>query len=84
MSPAEIDLESRCRIPLPRREDLDTAGHDYFTLGTEGILRGLHWPRWLMAPRAKAGRGVCSFRQLPEIRAPIAPPIKPADYLILN
>ena len=48
MSPAEIDPESRCRVPLPRREDLDTEGQkifDYFTSGSKGVLRELHGPR---------------------------------------
>jgi hypothetical protein len=56
MSPAEIDPESRCRIPLPRRQDLDAAGQkifDYFTSGTKGVLRGLHGPAgiWLHEPK---------------------------------
>jgi 4-carboxymuconolactone decarboxylase len=56
MSSAEIDPESRCRIPLPRREDLDALGQkifDYFTSGTEGVLRGLHGPAgiWLHDPK---------------------------------
>jgi 4-carboxymuconolactone decarboxylase len=56
MSPAEIDPESRCRVSLPRREDLDAAGQkifDYFTSGTKGVLRGLHGPAglWLHEPK---------------------------------
>jgi 4-carboxymuconolactone decarboxylase len=56
MSLAKIDPESRCRIPLPRREDLDAAGQkifDYFTSGSEGVLRGLHGPAglWLHDPK---------------------------------
>jgi hypothetical protein len=56
MSPAEIDPESRCRIPLPRREDLDTKDQkifDYFTSGSKGVLRGLHAPAgiWLHEPK---------------------------------
>jgi len=47
MSPVQIDPKSRCRIPLPRRGDLDSAGQkifDYFTSGSKGVLRGLHGP----------------------------------------
>jgi hypothetical protein len=44
MSIAAIDPESRSRIPLPRREDLNSEGQkifDYFTSGSKGVLRGL-------------------------------------------
>jgi 4-carboxymuconolactone decarboxylase len=56
MSPAELNPESRCRVPLPRREELDAAGQkifDYFTSGSEGVLRGLHGPAglWLHDPK---------------------------------
>jgi 4-carboxymuconolactone decarboxylase len=56
MSSAKIDPESRSRIPLPRREDLDTKGQkifDYFTSGSKGVLRGLHGPAgiWLQEPK---------------------------------
>jgi 4-carboxymuconolactone decarboxylase len=56
MSPAEIDRESGCRVPLPRREDLDTEGQkifDYYTSGTNEVLRGLRGPAgiWLHSPK---------------------------------
>ena len=56
MSPTEIDPKSRCRVPLPRGEALDIEGQkivDYFTSGTEGVLRGLHGPAgiWLHDPK---------------------------------
>jgi 4-carboxymuconolactone decarboxylase len=56
MSTVEIDPESRCRVPLPRREDIDADGQkvfDYFTSGSEGVLRGLHGPAglWLHDPK---------------------------------
>jgi 4-carboxymuconolactone decarboxylase len=53
MSPAEIDPESGCRIPLPRREDLDPQGQKSFDFYTSGTLRGLHGPAglWLHSPR---------------------------------
>jgi 4-carboxymuconolactone decarboxylase len=56
MSPVQINPESRCRIPLPRREDLDSAAQkifDYFTSGSKGVLRGLHGPAgiWLHEPK---------------------------------
>ena len=56
MSIAEIDPESRSRIPLLRREDLNSEGQkilDYFTSGSKGVLRGLHGPAgiWLHEPK---------------------------------
>jgi 4-carboxymuconolactone decarboxylase len=56
VSPVEIDPESRMRIPLPRRDDLDPVGQnifDYFTSGAKGVLRGLHGPAgiWLHEPK---------------------------------
>jgi 4-carboxymuconolactone decarboxylase len=59
MSSAEIDRESGCRVPLPRREDLDIEGQkifDYYTAGTNGVLRGLRGPAglWLHSPRLAA------------------------------
>jgi hypothetical protein len=44
MSPAELDPESGCRIPLPRREDLDPEGQTSFDFYTSGTLRGLQGP----------------------------------------
>jgi 4-carboxymuconolactone decarboxylase len=53
MSTADIDPESRCRIPLPLREDLDTEGQRTFDFYTSGTLRGLRGPAgiWLHSPR---------------------------------
>ena len=53
MSKADIDPQSGCRIPLPRREDLDTEGQKAFDLYTSGTLRGLHGPAgiWLHSPK---------------------------------
>ena len=53
MSPAQIDPESGCRIPLPRREDLDPEGQKAFDFYTSGTLRGLHGPAgiWLHSPK---------------------------------
>jgi 4-carboxymuconolactone decarboxylase len=47
MTPDDIDRESRCRLPLPRREDLDEAAREiYDRLATPGSgnLRGLRGP----------------------------------------
>lgn len=51
-----IDPESRCRVPLPRREDFDADDQklfDYFTSKTTHVLRGLHGPAglWLHDPK---------------------------------
>ena len=53
MSPAEIDPESGCRIPLIRREELDADGQKAFDFYTSGTMRGLHGPAgiWLRSPK---------------------------------
>jgi 4-carboxymuconolactone decarboxylase len=54
MNPADIDPRSGCRIPLVRREDLDTDGQKSFDFYTSGaMLRGLHGPAgiWLHSPK---------------------------------
>jgi 4-carboxymuconolactone decarboxylase len=54
MNPADIDPQSRCRIPLVRREDLDTDGQELFDHYTSSaMLRGLHGPAgiWLHSPK---------------------------------
>jgi len=52
MSAGDIDPDSRCRIPLVRREDLDADGQNAFDFYTSGTLRGLHGPAgiWLHSP----------------------------------
>ncbi|HVC54882.1 MAG TPA: carboxymuconolactone decarboxylase family protein [Stellaceae bacterium] len=45
--PADIDPQSRCRLPLPRREELDDAGreiYDRLANPDGGTLRGLRGP----------------------------------------
>ncbi len=47
MLPSDIDPESRCRLPLPRREDLDEAGRAIFDGYVDpkgGTIRGLKGP----------------------------------------
>ena len=56
MNQEEIDPESRCRVPLPRREDLATADqnvYDHVISSSSRLLRGLHGPvgLWLHDPR---------------------------------
>ena len=53
MSPAEIDPESGCRIPLIRREELDADGQKAFDFYTSRTMRGLHGPAgiWLHSPK---------------------------------
>ncbi len=52
MSPAEIDPESGCRIPLIRREELDADGQKAFDFYTSGKMRG-SGPAgiWLHSPK---------------------------------
>jgi hypothetical protein len=47
MYPVDIDPQSGCRLPLPRREDLDAAGqrvYDSLADPNGGTLRGLKGP----------------------------------------
>jgi 4-carboxymuconolactone decarboxylase len=47
MTPDDIDSESRCRLPLPRRDDLDEAAraiYDRLATPGSGNLRGLRGP----------------------------------------
>jgi hypothetical protein len=63
MSPAEVDPESGCRIPLIRREELDAEGQKAFDFYTSGTMRGLRCPAgiWLHSPKLAS-------RHLPEVR----------------
>ena len=54
MNAADIDPQSGCRIPLVRREDLDTNGQKLFDHYTSSaMLRGLRGPAgiWLHSPK---------------------------------
>ena len=47
MIPADIDPESRCRLPLPKRAELDELGQQIFDRTTDpkgGTIRGLKGP----------------------------------------
>ena len=47
MYPEDVDPESRCRLPLPRREQLDVAGqrtYDSLADPKGGTIRGLRGP----------------------------------------
>jgi hypothetical protein len=44
MTTAEIDPESRCRITLIRREELDADGQKAFDFYTSATMRGLLGP----------------------------------------
>ena len=70
--PSDIDPESRCRLPLPNRDDLDEAGQQTFDLLSDphgGSLAGLRGPGGLRlhSPRVSAGlrRAVCAIGFLP-------------------
>ena len=57
--PPDINPESRCRLPLPNRDDLDEAGKQTFDLLSDphgGSLAGLRGPGGLCFAR-KVGRG---------------------------
>ena len=44
MTPDDIDPQSGCRLPLPKREDLDEAGKRIYDQATDpkgGTIRGL-------------------------------------------
>ncbi|HKT18274.1 MAG TPA: hypothetical protein VJR47_09545 [Stellaceae bacterium] len=47
MTPDDIDAQSGCRLPLPKREDLDEAGKRIYDQATDpkgGTIRGLKGP----------------------------------------
>ena len=51
MHPADIDPESGCRLPLPRRDELDAEGrqiYDRLADASGGTLRGLRGPGGIM------------------------------------
>jgi len=57
--PSDIDPESRCRLPLPHRDDIDEAGKQTFDLLSDphgGSLAGLRGPGGLRlhSPRVAA------------------------------
>jgi len=65
MYPRDIDPDSRCRLPLPKREELDEPGrrtYDSLADPGGGTLRGLRGPGW----RAIPGRStaICVTRQV--------------------
>src|SRR5215472_6842630 len=51
MVPEDVDRESRCRLPLPKREELDEAGqrtYDSLADPKGGTIRGLRGPGGIM------------------------------------
>ena len=84
MSITEIVPESRSRIPLPRREDLNSEDQkisDCFTSGSKGVLRGLHGPagRWLHEP--KLAEVYVSFGNYLRFGAGLSEPVREACVL---
>jgi 4-carboxymuconolactone decarboxylase len=67
MLPSDIDPDSRCRLPLPRREDLDEAGRAIFDRYVDpkgGTIRGLKGPGGIQlhSPRlSQANRPVNTY-----------------------
>jgi 4-carboxymuconolactone decarboxylase len=56
MSPADIDPQSGCRLPLPRREELDALGQQIYDRVTDpkgGTIRGLKGPSGIQLHSAK-------------------------------
>jgi 4-carboxymuconolactone decarboxylase len=85
-SPAEIDPESRMRIPLPRREDLDTEGQkifDYYTSGTKGVLRGLHGPAGIWLHEPKLTEVYVPFGNYLRFRASLSEPVREVCVLTI-
>lgn len=67
--PPDIDARSRCRLPLPAREDLDEAGRQAFDRASRpGIIAGLQGPAGLqlhspeIAPHLSALNSYLRFR----------------------
>src|SRR5438132_10021420 len=56
MYPEDIDPESGCRLPLPRREELDDAGrrtYDSLADPKGGTIEGLRGPGGYPAPQSR-------------------------------
>jgi 4-carboxymuconolactone decarboxylase len=86
MSIAEIDPESRSRIPLPRREDLNSEGQkifDYFTSGSKGVLRGLHGPAGIWLHEPKLAEVYVPFGNYLRFRAGLREPVREACVLAM-
>ena len=86
MSPVQINPESRCRIPLPRRGDLDSAGQkifDYFTSGSKGVLRGLHGPAGIWLHEPKLAEVYVPFGNYLRFAAGISEPVREASILAM-
>jgi 4-carboxymuconolactone decarboxylase len=86
MNPVEIDPESRSRIPLPRREDLDPQGQkifDYFTSGSKGVLRGLHGPAGIWLHEPKLAEVYVPFGNYLRFRAGLSEPVREASVLAM-
>ena len=86
MGPAEIDPESRMRIPLPRRDNLDTESQktfDYFTSGSKGVLRGLHGPAGIWLHEPKLTEVYVPFGNYLRFRAGLKEPIREVCVLAM-
>jgi 4-carboxymuconolactone decarboxylase len=86
MSPVEIDPDSRCRVPLPRREDLDPEGQkifDYFTSGSKGVLRGLHGPAGLRLHEPKQAEVYVPFGNYLRFDAGLSEPVREVCVLAM-
>jgi 4-carboxymuconolactone decarboxylase len=86
MSIAEIDQESRSRIPLPRREDLNSEGQkifDYFTSGSKGVLRGLHGPAGIWLHEPKLAEVYVPFGKYLRFNAGLDEPVREAGVLAM-
>jgi hypothetical protein len=82
----QVDPESRSRIPLPRREDLNSEGQkifDCFTSGSKGVLRGLRGPRWHMAHEPKLAEVHVAFGKYLSLRAGLREPVREACVLAM-
>jgi 4-carboxymuconolactone decarboxylase len=86
MSAIEMDAESRSRIPLPRREDLDIQGQkifDYFTSGSKGVLRGLHGPAGIWLHEPKLAEVYVPFGNYLRFGAGLSEPVREAGILVM-
>jgi len=69
--PPDIDPESRCRLPLPNRDDLDEAGKQTFDLLSDphdGSLAGLRGPGGLRLHNPRVSAGLRSRQYVPALR----------------
>ena len=85
MLPSDIDPDSRCRLPLVRREDLDAEGQKMFDAHVDpkgGTIRGLKGPGGIGLHSAALARLTRPVGRYLRFEAPESPRIRETAILI--